>query len=85
MDQVPVSEDDRLRVNILEPRGLDKEGDQARLDDPMKRGEKGRGNVSLGKNGQVKWQITLDRGKDVKLVLAYQSRIPSGQKIVGLD
>jgi hypothetical protein len=85
MDQVPVSEDERLRVDILEPRGLGKEGDQTKLDELMKRGEKGRGNVYLGKNGQVKWQMTLERGKDVKLVLEYQSRIPSGQKFVGLD
>ncbi|KAH8702124.1 hypothetical protein BGW36DRAFT_372249 [Talaromyces proteolyticus] len=84
-DQVPVSEDEHLRVNILEPKGLDRENDSVKLDAILDGGKKGKGQVHLGKNGQVKWTIDLRPGKDVKLVLEYESRIPSGQKIIGLD
>ncbi|CRG87396.1 hypothetical protein PISL3812_04413 [Talaromyces islandicus] len=79
-DQVPVSEDERLRVNILEPKGLEQENDVTKLD----AGEKGKGKIHLLKDGLVKWSIEIQPGKDVKLVLEYESRIPSGQKIIGL-
>lgn len=84
-DQVPVSEDENLRINIIEPRGLDKENDTVNLHELLKKGENGKGDVLLGKNGQIKWNITLKPGKDIKLVLEYETRIPSGQQIVGLD
>lgn len=84
-DQVPVSEDENLRINIIEPKGLDKENDTADLKELLKKGENGKGDVLLGKNGQIKWNITLKPGKDIKLVLEYESRIPSGQQIIGLD
>ncbi|EED17907.1 conserved hypothetical protein [Talaromyces stipitatus ATCC 10500] len=85
LDQVPVSEDENLRINILQPKGLDKENDTANLNELFKKGENGKGDVLLGKDGQIKWNIKLRPGKDVKLVLEYESRIPSGQQIVGLD
>lgn len=84
-DQVPVSEDENLRINIIEPKGLDKENDTADLSELLKKGENGKGDVLLGKDGQIKWNITLKPGKDIKLVLEYESRIPSGQQIIGLD
>ncbi|PCG99499.1 Conserved hypothetical protein CHP02231 [Penicillium occitanis (nom. inval.)] len=84
-DQVPVSEDENLRIHIIEPKGLDKENDTANLHELLKKGENGKGDVLLGKNGQIKWNITLKPGKDIKLVLEYESRIPSGQQIIGLD
>jgi hypothetical protein len=82
LDQVPVSEDERLRVNILDPKGLAEEGDKAKLDT---KGNWGKGTATMGKVGELKWEITLEKGKDVKLVLEYEAKIPSGQKIVGLD
>ena len=84
-DQVPVSEDERLRINILEPKGLEWEGDQKKLEVPKGNGQWYTGTVSLGKNREVKWDITLQKGKEVKLVLEYEARIPCGQKIIGLD
>jgi hypothetical protein len=95
LDQVPVSEDERLRVGILEPKGLNKEGDQVNVGPEVStitttttaRGDKswGKGTVGMGKGGNVTWQLTLEKGKAVKLTLEYEARIPSGQKIVGLD
>ena len=84
-DQVPVSEDERLRINISEPKGLEREGDQKKLEVSRGHGQWYTGTVSLGKNREVKWDITLQKGKEVKLVLEYEAKIPSGQKIIGLD
>ena len=81
LEQVPVSEDERLRVVILDPKGLDREGDRVKLD----KGNWGKGVAIMGKGGEVKWEITLEKGREVKLVLAYEARIPSGQKIIGLN
>ncbi|KAN0076319.1 protein of unknown function (DUF4139) domain containing protein [Elaphomyces granulatus] len=82
-EQVPVSEDERLRINILEPKGLEKEGDRKKIE--VSKDQWGTGTVSLGKNREVKWDMALQKGKDVKLVLEYEARIPGGQKIIGLD
>jgi uncharacterized protein (TIGR02231 family) len=81
LEQVPVSEDERLRVVILDPKGLDREGDRVKMD----KGNWGKGVAIMGKGGEVKWEITLEKGREVKLVLAYEARIPSGQKIIGLN
>lgn len=83
LDQIPVSEDERLRVNVLEPKGLEKEGDRAKMEGT--KGNWGKGFVIMGKGGEIKWELTLERAKEVKLVLEYEAKIPSGQKIVGLD
>jgi uncharacterized protein (TIGR02231 family) len=84
-DQVPVSEDERLRINILKPKGLEREGDRKKLEVSKGHGQSYTGTVNLGKNREVKWDITLQKGKEVKLVLEYEARIPSGQNIIGLD
>jgi hypothetical protein len=84
-DQVPLSEDERLRINILEPKGLEREGDQKQLEVSRDHSQWYTGTVSLGKNREVKWDITLQKGKEIKLVLEYEARIPSGQMITGLD
>lgn len=83
IDQVPVSEDGMLRVNILEPKGLEKEGDQKKLE--VSKVQWGKGAVIYEKNGGIKWDLDLQKGKDIKLILEYEARIPSGQKIIGLD
>jgi uncharacterized protein (TIGR02231 family) len=86
LDQVPVSEDEGLRVRILDPSGLSKEGDVVKVGQ-VGDGAKGwgKGTVSMLKGGVVSWLLTLEKGKSVKLTLEYEARIPSGQKIVGLD
>ncbi|GFF61044.1 isoform b of protein F37C4.5 [Aspergillus udagawae] len=76
-EQVPLSEDDKLRVQILEPKGLEKEGDQVK----MAMESKGRGTVSLAKNGEVKWMLKLQPGKDIRLTLEYEARVPQGSQV----
>ncbi|KAI2050903.1 hypothetical protein LOZ43_004867 [Ophidiomyces ophidiicola] len=87
LDQIPTSEDERLRIRILEPKGLDKAGDKAKVGSEIatSNGAWGKGFVSVGKAGEIKWELKLEKGAEVKLTLEYEARIPSGQKIAGLD
>lgn len=84
-DQVPVSEDERLRVELLYPRGLvvdnhngvatgaaDKEG-QSKDD-----GNWGKATAKLKKEGQLSWDVSLNAGKAVKLTLEYSVTLPGG-------
>lgn len=84
-DQVPVSEDERLRVELLYPRGLvvdnhngiatgaaEKEG-QSKGD-----GSWGKATTKLKKEGQLSWDVSLNAGKAVKLTLEYSISMPGG-------
>ncbi|GFP54209.1 hypothetical protein ACSS6W_001885 [Trichoderma asperelloides] len=84
-DQVPVSEDERLRVELLYPRGLvvdnhngvatgaaDKEG-QSKDD-----GNWGKAIAKLKKEGQLSWDVSLNAGKAAKLTLEYSVSLPGG-------
>lgn len=75
-EQVPLSEDDKLRVQILEPKGLEREGDQVKM--AMQTGS---GTVSLAKNGEVKWMFKLQPGKDIRLALEYEAKVPQGSQV----
>ncbi|KAL2827393.1 hypothetical protein BDW59DRAFT_144195 [Aspergillus cavernicola] len=77
-DQVPVSEDEKLRVRVLQPPGLDWEGDKAgiKIED-----SKGDGTVALQKNGEVKWTLRLEANQEIRLVLEYETKVPSGSDV----
>ncbi|KAF7559251.1 hypothetical protein G7046_g4899 [Stylonectria norvegica] len=82
LDQIPVSDDERLRVELLAPRGLSLGGP------PMPAGESlldskddtkwGKATATLKKGGEVHWDVNLNAGKAVKLGLEYVVAVPSG-------
>ncbi|KAL4914546.1 hypothetical protein BDW62DRAFT_138928 [Aspergillus aurantiobrunneus] len=78
-DQVPVSDDEKLRVRLLQPSGLDREGDEAPLQ--IEKG-KGNGSASLLKNGEVKWTLRLEPREEIRLVLEYEAKVPSGSDFI---
>ena len=113
IDQVPVSEDERLKVDILAPRGLDKEGDKVKageaitvasldsgksstrastysldsvrgkVDGGKKTNESwGRAVATIKKAGEVGWEVWLEPGKTVRLVLEYETRFPASESVV---
>ncbi|KAK4695666.1 hypothetical protein P7C71_g2133, partial [Lecanoromycetidae sp. Uapishka_2] len=87
LDQIPISEDERLRVEVLQPSGLWKEGDTARsglgIAAAGKVAEKwGRATAILKKGGEVCWDLRLEPGRAVKLVLEYEARFPSSDLVV---
>ena len=88
LDQIPVSEDERIRVRLIEPKGLDK-GDSAKIGadvsiDPKRAKDWGKGTVHINKDGEIKWVITLQKTVDIRLILEYEAKIPSGLEVVGL-
>ena len=87
-DQVPVSEDERLKVDILQPSGLRGEGDATKSGTGVaavgKAIEKwGSAKATLRKAGEVHWNINIEPGRGVKLVLEYEARFPSTETVVG--
>ncbi|KAF6785538.1 mucoidy inhibitor-like protein [Colletotrichum sojae] len=86
LDQVPVSEDERLKVDVLQPASLVVDGAGKPVGRPG-RGEKedadwGTATATLRKGGQVEWLVSLNAGKAVKLGLEYVVAMPSGDAAV---
>ncbi|KAK1522482.1 uncharacterized protein CCOS01_10194 [Colletotrichum costaricense] len=83
LDQVPVSEDERLRVDVLAPKGLVVDGSGASTGQPARESKQdidwGQATATLkGRQGQVEWQVKLNAGKAVKLGLEYVVALPTG-------
>ncbi|KAL2120313.1 hypothetical protein VTJ04DRAFT_4339 [Mycothermus thermophilus] len=106
LDQVPVSEDEKLRVSLVQPAGLVVGGRpiaagvaarDPRDDNTPVAGssavattaaqgsssgeEWGKAWASLKKAGEIQWDVTLNAGKSVKLVLQYEVAFPSGERV----
>lgn len=96
-DQVPISEDDRLKIAILKPRGLRNIGDLVTTssagttsgtssvrNSTVGVGETGKIVAELRKGGEIRYEVTLERGKDAVLSLEYEARLPAGEAMFGL-
>lgn len=89
LHQIPVSEDERLKVEILQPAGLRSEGDTAKSGTGVAIAGKaveewGRATAVLKKGGEVCWDLRLEPSRTVKLVLEYETRFPSTEMVVGV-
>jgi hypothetical protein len=98
LDQVPVSEDDRLRIDVLQPRGLvldgsgvttgaagSREGRKIGNDKPTTSKEDkdwGKAVARLKKGGEVAWDVSLNAGRTVKLTLEYECACRTGEHAV---
>lgn len=93
LDQVPVSEDERLKVDILQPKGLLAEGNSAKTGTGVVRGESagkvdgkggewGKATATLRKGGEVAWEVKLNPGMGVRLALEYEARFPGHELVV---
>lgn len=80
VDQVPVSEDEKLRVVVVHPRGLSEGGAEVSTGQQEGNGKEdkdwGKATASLKKGGQVDWNVSLNAGKSVKLALEYEVSLP---------
>ena len=88
LEQKPMSEDDRLRVEILQPRGLKSKGDKVRSGVGVTAGGKddlkwGSATAELKANGEICWDFKIEAGKAAKFVLEYEAKYPSGDVVVG--
>lgn len=88
LDQIPQSQDERLKIDVLLPKGLHKEGDEARAGQNAREGTSGqkenwgRATASLKKGGKVAWNVNLEKGQACLLKLEYEARLPSQESIV---
>ncbi|KAK6344933.1 hypothetical protein TWF718_006883 [Orbilia javanica] len=89
LDQIPISEDERLKVNVVNPKGLRDGGD------PVKAGAPGSTNLDskwgtasavmkTAGSGEITYTVKLEKGRSCKLLLEYEVKLPAGEKIVGL-
>ncbi|TVY44954.1 Protein F37C4.5, partial [Lachnellula occidentalis] len=115
LDQVPVSEDERLRIEITYPRGLKAGGEGVRggtnalagLPSPTSgkgnakdvrasvygsdrkeianNGKWGSAVATAKKGGEVTWNVQLNPGQSVKLVLEYEATFPAGESVIGVN
>ncbi|KAK4185712.1 hypothetical protein QBC35DRAFT_476125 [Podospora australis] len=87
LDQVPVSEDEKLRIDVLYPRGMSVGGNgmltglAGGKEGPADQNW-GRAVASLRKGGEVNWEVSLGAGKTVKLVLEYEMSLPTGERVI---
>ena len=88
LDQVPVSEDDKLRVEIAHPSGL-VEGRAGVSTGVVREGsgsggakDGGKAVATLKKGGEVSWDVELNAGRSVKLDLEYEVSLPAGDVAV---
>ena len=88
LDQIPVSEDERLKVEILQPRGLRNEGDAVRSGIGIATAEReeqkwGKASAIVKKAGEICWDFRIEAGKGAKFFLEYEAKFPSGETVLG--
>ena len=91
LDQIPVSQDERLKIDVTQPKGLNKEGDSVRTgqnarevgsSSSQQAAAWGKAVAALKKNGEVAWTVNLEKGQACLLKLDYDARLPSQETIV---
>ena len=89
LDQIPISEDERLKVEIIQPSGLRKEGDFAKTGTSIAQAGKPaepwtKAMATMRKGGEICWDVKIDPGRGVKLVLEYEARFPNHEVVVSV-
>lgn len=86
MDQIPISEDEKLRIEIIRPRGLVLGGAEVVTGAPGREGKDqkdwGTALAQLKKGGEVSWEVKLNAGRMVKLAMEYECAFPAGEHAV---
>ena len=88
-DQIPVSEDERLKVEVIQPPGLRNEGNIVKTGTPIaqvgKPAEKwGKATATIRKGGEICWDVKIEPGRGVKLVLEYEAKFPNHEVVVSV-
>ena len=98
-DQVPVSEDERIKVSLVSPTllmpgseeatlgGIKKMAQQVKVQKGVNaqwHGEHGDEDSAIGKDGKVKWDCELAAQEKLTLSLEYEVSAPAGVTLVGI-
>ena len=86
-DQIPISEDERLKVEVIQPSGLRKEGDFAKTGTSVVQAGKlaetwGKATASLKKGGEICWDVKIEPSRAVRLMLEYEAKCPNHDVVV---
>lgn len=89
LDQIPVSEDDKLTVEITKPVGLEEVWDEVDAGRGLKgaHGKQltnkdvrwGSARATLKRQGELCWNVSLDKGATCALDLEYEVRVPESE------
>ncbi|KAI9146704.1 putative mucoidy inhibitor-like protein [Paramyrothecium foliicola] len=81
LDQIPVSEDEKLRVSAVQPSGLNVGGSAVATGQAGRDGDKnwGKATAVLKKDGEVAWDVTLNASHSARLTLEYEVIVPIGE------
>lgn len=86
LDQVPVSQDEKLRVSLVTPNGLVVDGGSVATGLPTREFDRdkdwGKAGARLKEGGELNWDVTLNPGKSVKLWLEYAVAMPVAETAV---
>ena len=93
-DQVPVSDDERLKVHLKKPMALRGGGDTAKgpaagivvVSSPDKKAAAGGladATVEMRKGGEVRWEAKVEGGTRIRIGLEYEAKLPTGDIIFG--
>ncbi|KAK2594506.1 hypothetical protein QQS21_007787 [Conoideocrella luteorostrata] len=82
LDQVPISQDEKLKVEVLSPQGMSLGGGDVRAGAPGLEAKDnkdwGSARARMRKDGEVNWDVSLNAGKAVRLTLEYGVAFPNG-------
>ena len=89
LDQVPVSNEERLRVEVLQPRGLKREGDNFRTGTGITTAGKedpkwGKAAAIFKKAGEICFDFKIEGGKGARFSVEYETRHPSNEQVLSL-
>ncbi|KAH8168592.1 mucoidy inhibitor A [Sarocladium implicatum] len=88
-DQIPVSEDERLKVEVVQPHGLTVNGGSVKAGVAASEGVEGKdwgeATAIRKETGAVSWNVKLNPGKSVKLALEYVVAMPSGAGVTAIS
>ncbi|CAG8961747.1 hypothetical protein HYFRA_00006289 [Hymenoscyphus fraxineus] len=95
LDQIPVSEDERLKIEVVNPVGVKVGGTAVKTGvDALVNGSRtgsigakekekwATALVTAKKDGEISWSVKLNRGQGVKLVLEYEATFPAGEGVI---
>lgn len=81
-DQIPLSEDERLKVEVITPRGLNANASAVKAGvagtSGIENKDWGTADAILKETGTVSWNVRLNPGKATKLELEYAVAMPGG-------
>ncbi|KAI0456394.1 hypothetical protein F5B21DRAFT_513253 [Xylaria acuta] len=79
LDQVPVSQDERLKITLVKPDDLVVDGPGACAgEDTDGNNLWGKAEAKLKRGGEVEWTVTVNPGCSAKLCLSYSCAFPTG-------